>query len=64
LLAAADNLRQSVGSILGSPSDLIVYHQECAQRVQAALGDDELDAARQEGASLRFDEAVAYALGN
>jgi hypothetical protein len=43
---------------------LIVYHQECAQRVQAALGDDELDAARQEGASLRFDEAVAYALGN
>jgi non-specific serine/threonine protein kinase len=63
LLAAADNLRQSVGSILGSPSDLIVYHQECARRVQAALG-DELDAARQEGASLRFDEAVAYALGN
>jgi hypothetical protein len=42
---------------------LTVFHDECERRAREALGDNEFEAAWQEGCSLQFDEAVAFALG-
>ena len=63
LMAAADTLG---GAHKASPlmfPDLTVFHDECERRAREALGDNEFEAAWQEGCSLQFDEAVAFALG-
>jgi serine/threonine-protein kinase PknK len=63
LMAAADTLG---GAREASPlifPDLAVFQDECERRAREALGDKEFEAARQEGCSLNFDEAVAFALG-
>jgi len=62
LLAAADKLRRSVGSIMATPSDVLVYHRECEERIRQALAAEEVDVAREEGNSLGFNKAVEYAL--
>jgi hypothetical protein len=41
---------------------LIVFHEECERRTREELGATEFEAARRQGHTLRFDEAVAYAL--
>ena len=63
-MAAADELRRSVGSALATLADVHVFHQECEQRVQEALGKDELDTLEQRGRSMTFEEAVDYALAS
>jgi tetratricopeptide (TPR) repeat protein len=62
LMAAADRLRRSVGSALATISDVLVFHDGCERQVQAALGEHELEAARREGRSMNWDDAVTYAL--
>jgi hypothetical protein len=42
---------------------LQVYHDECARRAGEALDGAELEVAREQGASLPFGEAIAFALG-
>jgi non-specific serine/threonine protein kinase len=37
------------------------FHRECERRAREALDAEEFEAARLEGCSLSFDEAVAYA---
>jgi serine/threonine-protein kinase PknK len=64
LMAAADTLG---GARAASPiifPDLAVLHDECERQAREALGDKDFEAARQEGCSMRFEEAVAFALAD
>ncbi|MFF0632960.1 protein kinase [Nocardia sp. NPDC004151] len=62
LMGAADALGRLAGSstILGRHGP---YQDECEQRSRRILGAGAFDAARQEGASMSLDAAVAFALG-
>lgn len=62
LMSAAAMLFRSVGSPMLTFPDLIDHHRRCEQRAREALGEEEFDAARQEGAALSFSHAVAYAV--
>ena len=42
---------------------LVQYHDDCERRTREELDAEEFEAARLEGDSLTFDEAVAYAIG-
>jgi non-specific serine/threonine protein kinase len=63
LLAAAEALGRTVGASTVVLPYLAEYHDECERRTREELGAGELDAARLEGDSLNFAEAVAYATG-
>jgi DNA-binding NarL/FixJ family response regulator len=43
--------------------DLRPYHDECAERCREHLGDRSFQKAFDAGVAMRFEEAVAYALG-
>ncbi len=63
LMAAAERLVQAVGSSAAVFPHLAVFHEECERRAREALDAAEFDAAREKGSSLRFGDAVSYALG-
>lgn len=62
LMAAADTLGGAQGASPMIFPDLAVFHDDCARRAREALGDKEFEAARQEGYSMHFDDAVEFAL--
>ncbi|HEU4515152.1 MAG TPA: LuxR C-terminal-related transcriptional regulator [Nocardioidaceae bacterium] len=61
LLGAVQAALDSIGASLFG--HLHEDHDRCLARTRDALGDDAFDLAFEEGATLRFDEAVALALG-
>ena len=63
MMGAADALARAVGSRALLLPRLDVSHAECERHAREALGDDEFDAARQQGSTMSLDDAVAYALG-
>jgi len=62
-MAAADALGRAAASSPVPLPHLLVYHDEYARRAGEALDTAEFEAAREQGASLTFEEAVAFALG-
>jgi serine/threonine-protein kinase PknK len=62
LTAAARALGNTVGASAVMLPHLGVFHDECERSAREALGAEEFEAARQQGYSLSFDEAVAQAL--
>ncbi|MBV9088910.1 MAG: protein kinase [Mycobacteriaceae bacterium] len=62
MLSAAAELGRSVGHGLIEFTDLGDYHQDCERRAREALGAEEFDAARREGRTMHFHDAVTYAL--
>jgi non-specific serine/threonine protein kinase len=63
LMGAADALGSVAATSPVPLPHLQVYHDECARRAGEALDTAEFEAAREQGASLTFEEAVAFALG-
>jgi non-specific serine/threonine protein kinase len=63
LMAAADALGRAAAISPVPLPHLLVLHDECACRAGEALDTAEFEAARRQGASLTFEEAVAVALG-
>jgi serine/threonine-protein kinase PknK len=63
LMAAAERLGHASGSLATVLPHLTVFHEECERRARKALDAEDFDAAREKGRSLRFGDAVAYALG-
>ncbi|MFE3054128.1 protein kinase [Nocardia sp. NPDC059239] len=63
LTAAAERLSQSVGSPPVLFPDLLVYQDECEQKVRQAMSERSFAAARRKGEGLSFDAAIDYALG-
>jgi predicted ATPase len=63
LMAAAKALRRAVNSSFVVFPKLLEYKADCERRAREALDADAFEAAHQEGGSLSFDEAIAYALG-
>ncbi|PBC35666.1 protein kinase [Rhodococcus sp. ACS1] len=63
LLGAAEALGRSLGSSPVLFHNLLARHKECERQTSRVLGERAFEAARQEGATLGFEEAVAYALG-
>ena len=63
LMAAAERLGHTIGISAGGLPILTVFHEECERRAREALNTEEFDAAREEGHSMRLDDAIAYALG-
>jgi serine/threonine-protein kinase PknK len=63
LMAAAERLGHAIGSSVAVLPQLTVFHEECEKHAREALDAEEFEAARQNGRSLRFGDAVAYALG-
>ncbi len=64
LMSAADAMFRAVGTAMLKFPDLIDHHRRCEQHAREALGESEFEAARREGGSLTFREAVDYALGD
>jgi non-specific serine/threonine protein kinase len=62
LMGAAETVGRAVGNYVFLFPNLPVFHDECDRRARDALDVQVYDAAREEGRSLRFDDAVAYAL--
>jgi non-specific serine/threonine protein kinase len=62
LMAAADMLGRTVGASPAVLPELVVFHEECERQAREALDVQTYEAAREEGRSLRFDDAVAYVL--
>ncbi|AGB26736.1 putative ATPase (plasmid) [Mycobacterium sp. JS623] len=62
LMAAADTLGGAQGASPVILPDLAVFHDECERQAREALGHKEFEAARRDGHSMQFDEAVAFAL--
>jgi non-specific serine/threonine protein kinase len=63
MMAAAETLVRAVGTSTVFLPHLLVFHEECERRTREALGAKEFEAARQEGRSFSFDNAITYALG-
>ena len=63
LMAAAEAMGRTVAATTAVLPHLIVFHEECERRTREELGTAEFEATRRQGHALRFDEAVAYALG-
>jgi non-specific serine/threonine protein kinase len=63
LMAAARALGAAVNSSVVVFPTLLEYKADCERRVRNTLDADDFDTAHQQGSSLTFDEAVAYALG-
>src|SRR5262249_37837745 len=62
LMGAAQTVGRAAGNYVVLFPDLAGFHQECDRRARDALDVEVYDAAREEGRSLRFDDAAAYAL--
>jgi serine/threonine-protein kinase PknK len=62
LMGAAETVGRAVGNYVFLFPNLPVFHEECDRRARDALDVGKYDAAREEGRSLSFDDAVAYAL--
>jgi predicted ATPase len=63
MMAAAETLVRGVGASTVFLPHLLVFHEECERRSREALGAKEFEAAREEGRSFSFDDAITYALG-
>ncbi|GAB3203542.1 protein kinase domain-containing protein [Nocardia tengchongensis] len=63
LMGAADALGRLADTSTIVRLEMLTYRDECEQRSRRVLGARAFDAARQEGASMSLDAAVAYALG-
>ena len=63
LMAAADELGRATATPVVPLPHLMVFHDECTRGAREALDQAEFEAAREQGASLTFAEAVAFALG-
>ena len=61
-MGAADGLAQSIGSAAVIHTNLILYHEEYAEKSRKELGGKAFDAAHRKGEQLGFDAAIAYAL--
>jgi serine/threonine-protein kinase PknK len=62
LMGAAETVGRSVGNYVFLFPNLPVFHEECERGARDALDVQAYEAAREEGRSLRFDDAVAFAL--
>ena len=62
LMGAAETVGRAVGNYVFLFPNLPVFHDECDRRARDALDPEAYAAAREEGRSLGFDDAVAYAL--
>ncbi|UZG60361.1 protein kinase domain-containing protein [Rhodococcus opacus] len=63
LLAAAEELGNSIGSVGVVFPTMLVDHEQCEQSSRRVLGERAYEAARNEGRRLGLDAAVTYALG-
>jgi non-specific serine/threonine protein kinase len=63
LVAAAEELGHSIGSVGVVFPTLRTYHEQCERSSRRALGERGLEAARREGKRLGLDAAIAFALG-
>jgi predicted ATPase len=63
LTGAAETLGKAVGASTVVLPHLLGFHLEAERRAREGLGAEEFEAARQEGCSFGFDDAVTYALG-
>ncbi|HEY6647957.1 MAG TPA: protein kinase [Mycobacterium sp.] len=63
LTGAAETLGRTVGASTVVLPHLLGFHIEGERRAMEGLGAEEFEAARQEGCSFGFDDAVTYALG-
>jgi len=63
LMAAAETLGSAIGASTVVLPHLLGFHLEGERRSREGLGAEEFEAARQEGRSFGFEEAVTYALG-
>jgi serine/threonine-protein kinase PknK len=64
LMGAAQTVGRAVGNYVFLFPNLPVFHDECDRRARDALDPDAYAAAREEGRSLRFDDAVTYAVAD
>ena len=62
MLSVAEGMGGTGGNYAFLFPDLPVFHEECNDRVRNAIGAKAYDAACEKGRSLRFDDAVSYAL--
>jgi len=62
MLSVAEAMGGTAGNYAFLFPDLPVFHKECDQRVRNAIGARAHDAACEKGRTLRFDDAVSYAL--
>lgn len=62
LMGAADGLAHAMGSTAIIHSNLLVYHQECAQKARQKLGDKAFAAAFRKGQGFGLEAAISYAL--
>ena len=62
LMSAAESMFSAVGTAMLKFPDLTDHHRKCEELAREALGTTEYDAARREGESLTFAEAVDFAL--
>ena len=62
LMAAADSLGRSGGTVLFIALHMKGFHEQCAERARTELGEQQFQAAWNQGTALTFDEAVAIAL--
>jgi non-specific serine/threonine protein kinase len=62
LMGAAEAVGRTVGNYVFLFPNLPVFHDECDRRARDALDPEAYAAAREEGRSLGFDDAVAYAV--
>ena len=63
LMAAAEELGNTIGSVGVVFPTMLVDHEQCDQSSRRVLGERAFEAARREGRRLGLDAAVAYALG-
>jgi non-specific serine/threonine protein kinase len=63
LMGAAQTLGSAVGASTVVLPHLLDFHLECDHRTREGLDSDDFEAARQEGCSFGFDEAITYGLG-
>ncbi len=62
LMGAAETVGRTVGNYVFLFPNLPVFHDECDRRTRDALDPEAYEAAHEEGRSLSFHDAVAYAL--
>ncbi|UOT04086.1 protein kinase [Rhodococcus opacus] len=63
LVAAAEELGHSIGSVGVVFPTLRTYHEQCERSSRRALGERGFEAARREGKRLDLDAAIVFALG-
>jgi non-specific serine/threonine protein kinase/serine/threonine-protein kinase PknK len=63
LMGAAEETSGSVGGSTVAVPSMAVFQDDCERKVRISLGERAFNEARRKGATLRFDAAVDYALG-